>query len=72
MSGEGIRHAVIRADLAGKETYSAHSLRAGGATAATKAGAPVSAIARQGRWSEKSPGSCSATSARSTSDATTR
>lgn len=35
--------------------YSAHSLRAGGATAAYKAGAPVSTIAKQGRWSEKSP-----------------
>ncbi|WP_424534378.1 tyrosine-type recombinase/integrase [Sphaerisporangium viridialbum] len=59
MSGHGlnliVRRAAIRAGLPGAETYTAHSLRAGGATAAAKAGAPVSAIARHGRWSEKSP-----------------
>ncbi|MER7209471.1 tyrosine-type recombinase/integrase [Streptosporangium sp. NPDC000239] len=59
MSGHGlnllVRRAAVRAGLPNAETFSAHSLRAGGATAAAKAGAPVSAIARHGRWSEKSP-----------------
>ncbi|GII89713.1 integrase [Sphaerisporangium siamense] len=59
ISGHGlnliVRRAAVRAGLPGAETYTAHSLRAGGATAAAKAGAPVSAIARHGRWSEKSP-----------------
>lgn len=59
MSGDGINRAVraaaIRAGLPAAERYSAHSLRAGGATAAAKAGAPVAAIARQGRWSPTSP-----------------
>lgn len=35
--------------------WGAHGLRAGAATAAYAAGVPVSAIARLGRWSEKSP-----------------
>lgn len=59
MSGHGltllVRRAATRAGLPNAEAFSAHSLRAGGATAAAKAGAPVSAIARHGRWSEKSP-----------------
>ncbi|MEU7864346.1 tyrosine-type recombinase/integrase [Nonomuraea sp. NPDC049141] len=59
MSGDGlnqiVRRAAERAGLKDAHTYTAHSLRAGGATAAAKAGASVSAIARHGRWSEKSP-----------------
>ncbi|ABW15622.1 integrase family protein [Parafrankia sp. EAN1pec] len=59
MSGDGIRRAVraaaVRAGLPNADVFSAHSLRAGGATAAAKAGAPVAAIARQGRWSPTSP-----------------
>ncbi len=44
-----------RAGLEGAERYSAHSLRAGGATAAYRAGAPVSVIAGHGRWAPGSP-----------------
>ncbi|WP_433513683.1 tyrosine-type recombinase/integrase [Nonomuraea sp. CA-143628] len=59
MSGDGlnqiVRRAAERAGLKDAHTYTAHSLRAGGATAAAKAGASVSAIARHGRWSDKSP-----------------
>ncbi|MFI9552353.1 tyrosine-type recombinase/integrase [Nonomuraea endophytica] len=59
MSGDGlnkiVRRAADKAGLKDAHTYTAHSLRAGGATAAAKAGASVSAIARHGRWSEKSP-----------------
>ncbi|MET8862637.1 tyrosine-type recombinase/integrase [Nonomuraea sp. NPDC004580] len=59
MSGDGlnkiVRRAAERAGLKDADTFTAHSLRAGGATAAAKAGASVSAIARHGRWSEKSP-----------------
>lgn len=46
-----------RARLAGLDnwkSYSAHSLRAGGATASASAGAPMTVIAAHGRWSEKS------------------
>ncbi|WP_370380646.1 tyrosine-type recombinase/integrase [Catenulispora sp. GAS73] len=50
-----VRAAAVRAELPKAETYSAHSLRAGGATAAYKGGAPVSQIARHGRWAENSP-----------------
>jgi integrase len=59
MSGDGlnkiVRRAAERAGLKDAHAFTAHSLRAGGATAAAKAGASVSAIARHGRWSEKSP-----------------
>ena len=37
------------------DTFTAHSLRAGGATSAYRAGTPVSAIARHGRWADNSP-----------------
>lgn len=50
-----VRAAAERAGLPNPQTYSAHSLRAGGATAAYKAGAPVSQITRHGRWAENSP-----------------
>ena len=58
MSGQSI-HAIIRAaataaGLKNVEGYKGHSLRAGAATAAAAAGAPLSAISTQGRWSEKS------------------
>ncbi|WP_242454723.1 tyrosine-type recombinase/integrase [Bailinhaonella thermotolerans] len=59
MSGHGInlivRRAAEKAGLPDAEKFTAHSLRAGGATAAARNGAPVSAIARHGRWSENSP-----------------
>ncbi len=45
-----VQRLAVRAGLPDAERYTAHSLRAGGATAAYKAGAPVSAIKRQGRW----------------------
>lgn len=50
-----VRAAVKRANLPNPDGYSAHSLRAGGATAAYRNGAPVSAIAAQGRWAPNSP-----------------
>lgn len=46
---------AIDAGLPDPEKYSAHSLRAGGPSAAYRAGAPVSAIAAHGRWAEGSP-----------------
>lgn len=59
LSGQGINTAVRRAaahaGLPHADTYGAHSLRAGGATAAYRHGAGVADIARQGRWNEKSP-----------------
>lgn len=50
-----VRAAAIRAKVPNAERVTAHSLRAGGATSAYKAGAPVSVIAQHGRWSENSP-----------------
>lgn len=47
--------AAARAGLRHAERYSAHSLRAGGATSAYKAGIAVSLIAEHGRWSPASP-----------------
>jgi integrase len=52
---KAVREAAIRADVPNAEQVTAHSLRAGGATAAYKSGAPVSVIARHGRWAENSP-----------------
>lgn len=50
-----VRTMAIRAELPNAENYTAHSLRAGGATSAYKSGAPVSVIASHGRWSPTSP-----------------
>ncbi|MFN2494878.1 MAG: site-specific integrase, partial [Pseudonocardiaceae bacterium] len=50
-----VQAAARRAGLPHADTYSAHSLRAGGATSAYRAGAPVSVIAAHGRWSPGSP-----------------
>lgn len=50
-----VRERALAAGLPNAAQYSAHSLRAGGATSAYKAGAPVSVIAAHGRWSEGSP-----------------
>lgn len=59
LSGKGISEALVkrarRAVLSQPERYTAHGLRAGGATAAYRAGAPVSSITKQGRWSPDSP-----------------
>lgn len=52
---DAIRAAAVRAGLPNADTYTAHSLRAGGATEAYRAGAPVSTIAAHGRWSPTSP-----------------
>lgn len=52
---KAVRAAAERAGLPNPGTYSAHSLRAGGATAAYKAGAPISQITRHGRWADGSP-----------------
>ncbi|OOC56878.1 integrase [Nocardiopsis sinuspersici] len=55
MSGAGINLVVQRlAEDVGLKGVTAHSLRAGPATAAAAAGAPRAWIARQGRWTEKS------------------
>lgn len=53
--GDIVRGRAVAALLTNAEKYSAHSLRAGGATSAYKAGAPVSTIAEHGRWAEGSP-----------------
>lgn len=51
---KAVREGARRAGLDGADLFSAHGLRAGGATSAYRAGAPVSAITAQGRWSERS------------------
>lgn len=61
--GEGLRPRAVNrivqriAHRAGMDdrALSAHSLRAGGLTAALRAGVPIGVAARHGRWSEKSP-----------------
>lgn len=61
ISGHGINELIraaahrARAKLPDWERYSAHSLRAGGATSAYRAGMSVSAIASHGRWAPNSP-----------------
>ncbi|WNV83709.1 site-specific integrase [Umezawaea sp. Da 62-37] len=45
-----VQRLAVLAGVPDAQRYTAHSLRAGGATAAYKAGAPVSAIKKQGRW----------------------
>jgi integrase len=50
-----VRRTAVRAGVPDAERYTAHSLRAGGATVAYAAGVPVSIIARHGRWAEGSP-----------------
>ncbi len=53
--GRIVSQAAQRAELPNADRYTAHSLRAGGATVAYKGGAPVSAIAAHGRWAPASP-----------------
>ena len=59
MSGAAINERVRvlghRAGVRGAEQLTAHGLRSGPASTAAKRGAPVSAIAEQGRWSSTSP-----------------
>ncbi len=59
LTGGGVRlivkAAAARAGVDGAEDFSAHSLRAGGATSAARAGVPAATIARHGRWSPTSP-----------------
>ncbi|WP_327092500.1 tyrosine-type recombinase/integrase [Nonomuraea sp. NBC_01738] len=50
-----VKRAAAAAALEHADTYTAHGLRAGGATSAAKAGAPMSAITRHGRWADGSP-----------------
>lgn len=52
---ELIKAAAVRAKLPNPSGYTAHSLRAGGATAAYRKGAAVSTIANHGRWAPNSP-----------------
>lgn len=59
MSGAAINERIrligLRAGVRGAEVLTAHGLRSGPASTAAKRGAPVSAIAEQGRWSPTSP-----------------
>jgi hypothetical protein len=59
ITGHGINYrvklAALAAALPNASDYSAHGLRAGGATAAAKNGAAMSAITSHGRWAEGSP-----------------
>ncbi|MFF5212242.1 tyrosine-type recombinase/integrase [Streptosporangium sp. NPDC000396] len=50
-----VKDAALRAGLADAEHYSAHGLRAGGATTLADAGVPTGKIAEQGRWKPTSP-----------------
>jgi integrase len=52
---ERVRTLAGRAGIPGAEHLTAHGLRSGPASTAAKHGAPVSAIAEQGRWSPTSP-----------------
>ena len=49
-----VKNLAKAAELPNAELYTAHSLRAGGATAAYEAGNPVMAISDHGRWDRKS------------------
>lgn len=53
--GDIVRRLARKATLPDASEYSAHSLRAGGLTAALQAGVPVGIAARHGRWSPTSP-----------------
>lgn len=53
--GDIVRRLARKAALPDASEYSAHSLRAGGLTAALQAGVPVGIAARHGRWSPTSP-----------------
>lgn len=50
-----LRDLAAAAELPNAESYTAHSLRAGGATVAYAAGVPVATIAKHGRWHPNSP-----------------
>ena len=50
-----VQRAAARAELPHAADYTAHNLRTGGATSAYRAWAPVSSIARHGRWAPNSP-----------------
>lgn len=50
-----VRKLALKAGVPNPSGYKAHSLRAGGATAAYQAGASASTIATHGRWLEGSP-----------------
>lgn len=50
-----VRQIAIAAEVPRADEYTAHSLRAGGATVAYAAGIPISVIARHGRWKPDSP-----------------
>ena len=58
LTGKGVdlivRRRALLAGLSSDGDWGSHGLRAGAATAAYAAGAPVSSIAAQGRWSPKS------------------
>lgn len=53
--GRIVKEAAEQAGLPQAELATFHGLRAGGATDAYKNGAPISSIAKHGRWAENSP-----------------
>lgn len=59
ITGHGVNHcvraAVRRAGVAKAETYTAHSLRAGGLTDALRRQVPLAIAARHGGWNPESP-----------------
>ena len=59
MTGHGVNHAVraavLRAGVAEPDTYTAHSLRAGGLTDALWRRIPIGVAARHGGWDPESP-----------------
>uniref|UniRef100_UPI003F49A006 tyrosine-type recombinase/integrase n=1 Tax=Streptosporangium sp. CA-235898 TaxID=3240073 RepID=UPI003F49A006 len=59
VTGHGInfivKRAAVLASLPKANDYSAHGLRAGGATSSAKSGKGLAVIARHGRWAEGSP-----------------
>lgn len=50
-----VKRIAVRAKIPNAQAFSTHSLRAGGATSAYKAGVPVAVIAEHGRWAPNSP-----------------
>jgi integrase len=50
-----VKNAARRAGITDADAYSAHSLRAGGATTLAEHGVPTAKIAAQGRWKPTSP-----------------
>lgn len=52
---DAVRRLAAKAELPNAAAYTAHGLRAGGPTEASRRGVPTATIARHGRWSPTSP-----------------